>query len=124
MAAPRREYDPKRRPNIFYKNDPASNEELRDRARSRGQDDTTYSSSKASISEKVSSDIGYDMAKNSKGGPTVSSDGSVLHNVTIGDHDSKRSGKGNATISGGVSVNMPISGTALGKTKGLMQGKG
>ena len=118
MSAPRREYDPARRPNIFYKNDPASNEELSSRARDRGQDDTTYNSSKYSLSEKVSSNLGFDMARNSRSGPTVSKDGKWIHDVTVGD-----GGKGGSIV-GGSSSNMPISGTALGKTKGLMQGKG
>ena len=118
MSAPRREYDPKRRPNIFYKGDKASNEELRSRARDREQDDVTYNSSKYSLSEKVSSNLGFDMARNSRSGPRVSKDGKWISDIAIGDHAM------GASVVGATSKNMPISGTALGKTKGLMQGKG
>ena len=110
-----RAYDPARRPNIFYKNDPASNKELGERAWERGQ---AYSDDET-VGEQISSKIGYDMAKNETDGPTISKSGGYIKNVHLYENgDVSGARMGGATVS-----NVPISGTALGKTKGLMQGK-
>mgnify|MGYP000509768789 FL=1 len=118
MSAPRREYDPARRPNIFYKNDPASNEELSNRAHARGQ---AYSSNN-SISDAVSDRLGYDMATGDNDGPTISKKGTHLKNVSLIEGGKKL--KDAAMVSGATMSNVSISGTVLGKTKGMMQGKG
>jgi len=104
MSAPRREYDPARRPNIFYKNDPASNEEL-------------------SISDAVSSKLGYDMAMGDNDGPTISKSGKRLRNVSFIEPGTKKL-RDASIVTGATVSNVPISGTVLGKTKGMMQGKG
>jgi hypothetical protein len=118
MAAPRREYDPARRPNIFYKNDPASNEELSNRAASRGQ----LSSPSKTISDAVSSGIGYDMATGDTDGPTISKSGKRLRGVSfIGPGKSLND---SPIVTGATVSGVSISGTTLGKTKGAMQGKG
>jgi hypothetical protein len=119
MAAPRREYDPARRPNIFYKNDPASNEELSSRARARGQ---AYSSNNT-ISDAVSSKLGYDMAMGDNDGPTISKSGKRLRNVSFIEPGTKKL-RDASIVTGATVSNVPISGTVLGKTKGMMQGKG
>jgi hypothetical protein len=119
MAAPRREYDPARRPNIFYKNDPASNEELSSRARARGQ---AYDSNN-SISDAVSSRLGYDMATGDNDGPTISKSGKRLRNVAFIEPGKKKLAD-SSIVTGASASNVSISGTVLGKTKGMMQGKG
>ncbi len=118
MTAPRREYDPARRPNIFYKNDPASNEELSNRAISRGQN---YSPNKT-LSDSVSSRIGYDMATGDNDGPTVSKKGKSLRGVSFFEPGKNL---GDAAFISGASVRgVAISGDTIGKTKGAMEGKG
>jgi hypothetical protein len=119
MAAPRREYDPARRPNIFYKNDPASNEELSNRAASRGQTSTPNKT----ISDAVSSRLGYDMATGDNDGPTISKNGKRLKNVSFIEPGTKKL-RDASLVTGATVSNVPISGTVLGKTKGMMQGKG
>lgn len=118
MAAPRREYDPARRPNIFYKNDPASNEELSNRAASRGQTSTPNKT----ISDAVSSRLGYDMATGDNDGPTVSKKGTSLRGVSFIEPGKKL--KDAPIVLGATVRGVSISGTTLGKTKGAMQGKG
>jgi hypothetical protein len=115
MAAPRREYDPKRRPDIFYKGDEASNEELYNRSIER-KDATFLQKGKLSLSERVSGSIGIDQGMNLGLGPTVSRDGKKLSGISIGD-GSKKGG----SISGGTSTNMPISGTQMGKWRKLIE---
>ena len=115
MAAPRREYDPKRRPNIFYKGDKASNEELDRRAEERRQ--KPHQDKAKNIADYVSDMAGFDMVK---GGDSVSTKveagGKRLTNIYASD------GQGNQ-ISRGESTSMPISGTRLGKTKAMMSDK-
>jgi hypothetical protein len=110
-----RAYDPKRRPNTFYKGDRASDNELASRARSRGQ--TMAKDKVSSIADYVSDMVGFDMAE---GGDSVSTKvtngGKRLENIHAQD------GQGN-TVSRAASTNMPISGTRLGKTKSMMEGR-
>ena len=104
-----RAYDPKRRPNIFYKNDPASDDELYNRASARKQ--MIHQEKGSSISDEVSKSIGIQKGLDlgTSGGPEVSRGGKALSNISISN------GKNGGSISGGSSTNMPISGTQLGK---------
>ena len=105
-----RAYDPKRRPNIFYKNDPASDKELIKRSVERGQ----HTIEGNSVEEHVSNAIGFDKGKG-KSSPVsarVSKDGKKLSNI----YESK------SKISNGTSENMPISGTRVGKVAALING--
>ena len=115
MSAPRREYDPKRRPNIFYKGDKASNEELSNRANERRQQ--PHQDKITSLADSVSNMVGFDMAR---GGDSVSTrveaGGKRLTNIYAQD------GSGNK-ISRGDSTSMPISGTRIGKMKAVMSDK-
>ncbi len=115
MSAPDRAYDPKRRPNTFYKGDKASNAELATRAIQRGQ---SMSRDKAkSLSDDVSDTIGYEMSQGKDFlSPEVGSEGKTLNNISAEDGQGTR-------INRASSSNMPISGTRLGKIKGTMDGK-
>jgi hypothetical protein len=110
MTAPDRAYDSKRRPNTFYKSDEASNAELAKRAYDRGQ----YKS--ISPLDSVSGQIGHAAGGGTDISPKVERGGKSLSNITLETKD------GNY-VHGGTSINMPISGTTLGKSKGQAQGK-
>lgn len=111
-----RAYDPKRRPNIFYKNDPASNNELRYRAYERG--DASKRNSEKTLSEDYSETLGYEMGKSEKtkverpNSGTISPKGKFVNNATV------RSPEGvfavNATLS-----QVPVDGSALAKGKAV-----
>jgi hypothetical protein len=107
-----RAYDPKRRPNVFYKNDPESNKELEKRAGDRNQDITIA----RTVGDKVSEKIGYDQATGSKNGAKVSKTGKRVTNVNYVEHNGK--GLKNSSIVTGATVsNLNVSGNIIGKTK-------
>ena len=105
MSAPDRAYDPKRRPNTFYKNDPKSDRELKNRAVDRNQ---LLGQSPSTPSEHVEFGIRNDIPMNQA---TVSKDGKKLENISIYDHES------GTLVTGGTSRNIPISGTNIGKKR-------
>lgn len=113
MSAPRREYDPKRRPDIFYKGDEASNDELYKRAYDRKQ--LAHQENNLSISEQVSRSAGIQRGLDVGGGPVVTKGGKKLEGIYLGN-------RAEGSISDGSSRNMPISGTQLGKWSKIIGG--
>jgi len=99
MTAPDRAYDSARRPNIFYKNDPFSNEELGRRAKSRGQ--MWFQHTPKNASETLSESIGVEMSGRQPAGMdsgTVSKSGKALENVNTNIHNDSASAT--STVSG------------------------
>lgn len=116
MTAPDRAYDPNRRPNTFYKGDKKSNAELATRALQRGQ--SMARDRAQSLSDDVSDSIGFDMAEGADEiSAKVSSSGKKLTNI-----HGKKGVKGEK-VTNARSSDMPISGTRLGKTKSMMEGR-
>lgn len=107
-----RAYDPKRRPNIFYKNDPESNKELEKRAGERNQDITIA----RTVGDKVSQKIGYDQATGNTRGAKVSKNGKKITNVNYIEHSGKGLDNSSAVTGANVS-NVNISGNIIGKTR-------
>jgi hypothetical protein len=108
MSAPRREYDPARRPNTFYKGDPASDAELQKRADDRWSYPRTTDDK---IRKSVGETIGMDMESNNKEGAKVSKDGKTVRKATF-----MAGGVGYGTISSG---NMPIRGADIAEGRRL-----
>jgi hypothetical protein len=108
MSAPRREYDPARRPNTFYKGDPASDAELQKRADDRWDYPRTI---EGKVQKSVGETIGMDMESNNKEGATVGKGGRRIRKATF-----VAGGFGSGTIS---SSNMPIRGADIAEGRRL-----
>jgi hypothetical protein len=107
-----RAYDPKRRPDIFYKNDPASNDELEKRAGQRGQSGNVAKT----LGDKISQRVGYDQATGSKIGPKVSKNRKKVTNVNYIEHNGPKL-KNSALVTGASVEGVNISGDIIGKTR-------